>query len=109
MTSERRRDPRVKWEAPAAFKPSLHKQSYQGQTVDLSKGGSLIQSPIPLEAGSGLELRIDLGEFRLVPIDGKVCRSNPTALGHDHLIAIEFDERHDALMDVVVQAADEMF
>jgi hypothetical protein len=53
------------------------------------KNPRLIRSPIPLEAGSGLELRIDLGEFRLVPVgsDGsEEIHSEP---------ALEFDRASD--------------
>lgn len=74
--------------------------------MDLSKGGSLIRSPIPLEAGSGLELRIDLGEFRLAPVDGCVKRSHPAFQGPGHFVAIEFDERNDGMMDAVIEAID---
>ena len=107
MTSERRKDPRVSYQAPAAIKPALDQQTYKGQTVDLSRGGSLINSPIPLEEGSGLELRIDLGEFTLAPVEGKVKRSNPVFYGHGHLVAVEFDDKTDTMMDAIVRASDD--
>ena len=106
MTSERRKDPRVSCEMPASLKPALDPQTYHGRTVDLSRGGSLINSPIPLEEGSGLELRINLGEFTLAPVDGKVKRSNPVFYGHGHLVAVEFDDKTDTLMDAIVRASD---
>ena len=97
----------MSYQAPAAIKPALDERTYKGQTVDLSRGGSLINSPIPLEEGSGLELRIDLGEFTLAPVDGKVKRSNPVFYGHGHLVAVEFDEKTESLMDAIARASEE--
>lgn len=101
MTRERRQDARVNWQAPASFRPQDDSRSHQGTTMDLSRGGSLIRSPIPLEEGSGLELRIDLGEFSLGPVAGRVKRSNPVFYGPGHLVAVEFSERNDALMNAL--------
>ena len=91
----------MSYQAPAAIKPALDERTYKGQTVDLSRGGSLINSPIPLE------LRIDLGEFTLAPVDGKVKRSNPVFYGHGHLVAVEFDENAETLMDAITRATEE--
>ena len=107
MTRERRKDPRVSFQAPAVIKPALDQQTYKGRPVDLSRGGSLINSPIPLEEGSGLELRIDLGEFTLAPVDGKVKRSNPVFYGHGHLVAVEFDDKTDSLIEAIERASDQ--
>lgn len=104
MTQERRKDPRVKCDFPASLRAGKREEIFEGRTVDLSRGGSLIRSPIPLEAGSGLELRIDLGEFRLAPVEGCVRRSHPAFNGTGHFIAIEFDERSDDLMDALGDA-----
>ena len=90
----------------AQLRPECSERSYDGKTVNLSRGGSLIRSPIPLEAGSGLELRIDLGEFCLAPVDGNVKRSHPAKHGSGHMIAIEFNERSDILMDALSDWAD---
>ena len=89
---ERRKHPRIAWRTPATFSSGPQGLLRQAQTVDLSKGGSLIHGPIPLEAGSGLELRIDLGEFCLAPIDAKVKRSDPGPQGPGYLLALEFSE-----------------
>lgn len=106
MTSERRKYPRFQCEFPAEIRPARRDESFEGSTVDVSRGGSLIRSPIPLEAGSGLELRIDLGEFCLAPVDGCVKRSNPALQGPGHFVAIEFDERNDQLMDALPDVLD---
>jgi PilZ domain-containing protein len=74
MTKERRQHNRAKLRVPTGIQAELRQRGRRPQTIDLSKGGTLIHGPIPLEAGSGLELRIDLGEFRLAPAEGKVKR-----------------------------------
>ena len=103
---ERRKHPRISWRAPATFTSGPQGLIGQAQTVDLSRGGSLIRGPIPLEAGSGLELRIDLGEFCLAPIDASVKRTDPGRRGAECLLALEFSELQGDLMDAVHDALD---
>ncbi|MFA7483480.1 MAG: PilZ domain-containing protein [Vulcanimicrobiota bacterium] len=83
MTSERSREPRASRRASVGLQPSARHRLYSGYSVDTSRGGSLIRGPIPLEAGSGLELRIDLGELTLAPVEGRDKGCNPCPV-EDH-------------------------
>lgn len=95
---ERRKEPRITCCVPAQLTNSQDLTVHQAHTIDVSRGGSLIRSPIPLQAGSGLELRIDLGELCLSPVKGRVRRTNPMFYGTAHLVAVEFSTPSDSLV-----------
>lgn len=103
MTKERRQYFRTKLRVPTAVESELRKRSLRGQTLESSEDGSLIRGPIPLEAGSGLELRIDLGEFCLAPVEDKSSRSIPESPAR----FTEFADSSEALMGLMEDFSDD--
>ncbi len=97
---ERRNHPRI----PHRLPTTIHFNNNllgDGGTVDISRGGALLDSPVPL--GVGHEVVLDF-QTRFDSLDGvraRVKRSLPAFWGHRHLLAVEFRDKSDELIQVL--------
>ena len=98
-TSERRIHPRIPYRASTQI-ACLHHEPVEGGTVDVSRGGALLDSP--LHVGVGHEVTLDF-KTRYAPVSGiraRVKRSHPVFWGHRFLLAVEFREPMDELLEI---------
>jgi c-di-GMP-binding flagellar brake protein YcgR len=68
---ERRTHPRVKTSRPAVYLPDVYPRPKVCSTVDLSLGGTRLETPYSLEPGERLQISIAIGP-RVVKCRGKV-------------------------------------
>ena len=71
------------------------------RTLDVSKGGALLDSPLPMADGEKVSLKIDLDMTSLPTIEAEVLRCRSAFWGRRHSVAVKFDESNPALMDIV--------
>lgn len=72
-----------------------------GGTVDVSRGGALLDSPVPLGAGHDVVLDFQTRFASLDGVKARVKRSFPAFWGHRHLLAVEFRNLSDELIQVI--------
>ena len=98
-TKERRIYPRIPYRASTQIASRKH-QPAEGGTVDISRGGALLDSPIHI--GVGHEVTLDF-RTRYAPLTGvraRVKRSHPVFWGNRFLLAVEFQESMDELLEI---------
>ncbi len=85
---ERRKAPRISFDVDVDVNDSHN--FYVGRTKDISMGGLFIESPIPIEPGTELTLKLRIGGEPYV----LACRAAwrlTTDEGHAHGFGVEFD------------------
>lgn len=97
---EKRKLPRVNIGLPTEI-ASRKGKPINSRTLDVSKGGALLDSPLPLKNGEKILIKIDLDMTSLPPMEAEVLRCQPAFWGRRHSVAVRFDENHPALMDIV--------
>ena len=93
-TNERRVHPRIPYRA------STQIASPQQEPADISRGGALLDSPLHVSVGH--EVTLDF-RTRYAPVSGvraRVKRSHPVFWGHRFLLAVEFREPMDDLLEI---------
>ena len=98
-TNERRVHPRIPYRASTQIASSQHEPA-EGGTVDISRGGALLDSPLHVSVGH--EVTLDF-RTRYAPVSGvraRVKRSHPVFWGHRFLLAVEFREPVDDLLEI---------
>ena len=70
------------------FNDNIVAREGRGKTINISQGGTLIETPFPIEKGQKLSLIINLGD-EVVYISGQVAHSREEAPG-THRTGVEF-------------------
>lgn len=97
---ERRKLPRVNISLQTSLR-GIELTQMTAKTLDVSKGGALLDTPLPLREGDEVELHFDLDISQMKPITARVLRSASAFWGRRHTVAVQFHEENAALMDVV--------
>lgn len=95
---EKRKTRRISERARVVF-PFRPAVTVQAETLDISQGGLLIDSPVPMNAGEALKLSINLGDGLLKPLEATVKRSSSDSWGSRFLVAVEFQDTNHSLME----------
>ena len=99
---EKRKLPRVNIALPTEIASNSNGgTTILSRTLDVSKGGALLDSPLPLANGEKICLKIDLDMTSLPRIEAEVLRCQPAFWGRRHSVAVKFEENNPALMDIV--------
>lgn len=96
----RRQHVRVTRHLPAQLKVASG-ETFESGTVDISRGGALLDCPASLAVGHPIEISLQAGPFQLDPVEGRVKRSNPIFWNARHLVAVKFQEENEAVMEAL--------
>lgn len=99
LIHERRKHPRLLWNAPVRITNPETRESWSARSIDLSRGGVLIDSALPLGPGEEVKIDVDIGKFTLPQMRARVCRTHSAFWGRRHLSALSFEESGQALVD----------
>lgn len=75
--------------------------AFAAKTLDLSRGGALLDSPVPASVGDTLELTFKVGTTELTPTVCHVRRVEAAFGGRRHCIAVQFSQPNFQLMELV--------
>ncbi len=100
---DRRQFPRVNSNFSVGIAPS---KTRKGQALNLSQNGLLFTHNGPLEAGSHVDITLRVpGLSGSMTARARVIRSDPTGIGQDHHVAVNFvntdDETEKAIKDLL--------
>jgi len=76
VSIERRAYPRLKQHVPIELLPATTEVPIRGVTCDLSLGGCYVEMMFPLEAGTSVEIKLQIGEATILVL-GIVKTSDP--------------------------------
>lgn len=97
---EKRRNTRIPLRARVSLKFRAD-ETVESESLDISRGGVLLDSPIPLNSGHTVQVQIRIGSFQLEPVKGFVLRSSPAFWGYRHLVAVEFEQENQSVLEAL--------
>lgn len=100
QVKERRNQPRVNIGLPTIVNVD-QLVNVPTRTIDVSLGGALLDSPVPLMLGAVVQLKFNLEMSSLPTVQARVLRCTPAFWGRRYTLGLEFTEPTPALMDVV--------
>lgn len=99
MKSERRINPRIPFRTHTVINSNFA-EPMDGGTIDVSRGGALLDSPAHLGVGHDITLNFETGYQPLKGVRARIKRSHPVFWNRRHLVAVEFTEPMDDLVQM---------
>jgi PilZ domain-containing protein len=95
--NERRKQPRLNVRLRAVVRGNRSK-SWNARTLDVSRGGALLDSPRSLAGGASIELLFELDQVEVAAVGARVLRCESAFWGRRHTVAVQFEKEWPALV-----------